>query len=64
MRSFPIYRESDLEFRVEYFDVLNHPIFSDPTVNPTSTAYGEITKTQASAGLSPRLAQFSLKFLF
>ena len=60
IRSFPIFRESDLEFRAEYFDVLNHTELSDPTLNPTSSALGTITATTG----GPRIAQFSLKMRF
>jgi hypothetical protein len=61
IRSFPIYRESDLEFRVEYFDVLNHTILGDPVTNRSSGTYGQITSENAAG---PRIAQFSLKYLF
>jgi Carboxypeptidase regulatory-like domain len=63
IRTFPIWRESNLEFRVEYFDVLNHTELSNPAVsNPisSSTSFGTITATQG----GPRIAQFSLKFVF
>jgi hypothetical protein len=63
IRSFHIYRESKLDFRVEYFDLLNHTELSNPnTTNPiaSSTTFGTITATQG----GPRIAQFSLKYLF
>jgi hypothetical protein len=63
IRTFPIYRGSNLEFRVEYFDLLNHTELSNPSVsNPisSSTSFGTITGTQG----GPRIAQFSLKVLF
>ncbi|MGB7134056.1 MAG: TonB-dependent receptor [Acidobacteriaceae bacterium] len=63
MRTFPIYHESNLQFRAEYFDVLNHTEFSNPsTSNPisSSTSFGTITATQG----GPRIAQFSLKVQF
>ena len=63
VRSFPIYRETTVEFRAEYFDVLNHTELNNPsTSNPigSSTSFGTITSTQG----GPRIAQFSLKFLF
>jgi hypothetical protein len=63
IRSFPIYRESNLEFRAEYFDLLNHTELANPsTSNPiaSSTSFGTITGTQG----GPRIAQFSLKFSF
>lgn len=62
MRTFRLYRETSLEFRAEYFDVLNHTNFSAPSLkNPvsSSTTFGTIT----SAG-DPRIAQFSMKYKF
>ncbi len=63
IRVFPVYRETNLEFRVEYFDLLNHTELSIPNVsNPiaSSTSFGTITSTQG----GPRIAQFSLKYVF
>lgn len=63
MRTFPVYRETNLEFRAEYFDLLNHTILSNPAVNnpaTSSTSFGTITSTQG----GPRIAQFSLKYTF
>lgn len=63
MRTFPIYHESNLEFRAEYFDVLNHTELSNPnTSNPiaSSTSFGTITGTQG----GPRIAQFALRYTF
>jgi hypothetical protein len=63
-RSFPIYRETGLEFRAEYFDLLNHTILSNPSTSDpisSSTSFGTIT-SENSAG--PRIAQFALKYNF
>jgi len=62
MRNFHILGEKNLQFRAEYFNVLNHTLLNNPSVsNPasSSTTFGTIT----GAG-DPRIAQFSLKFLF
>jgi hypothetical protein len=64
MRTFPIYRESNVEFRMEYFDVLNHTILNNPnTSNPvsSSTTFGTITSEN---GAGPRIGQFALKYVF
>lgn len=64
VRTFPIFRESNLDFRCEYFDVLNHTVLSNPGVsNPisSSTSFGTIT-SEASGG--PRVGQFALKYNF
>jgi hypothetical protein len=63
VRTFPIFRETKLDFRAEYFNLLNHTVLDNPTVsNPASsnTAFGNIKKT----GHDPRIAQFSLKYAF
>jgi hypothetical protein len=63
-RSFPVYRESTLDFRAEYFDVLNHTILTNPSPsNPilSSTSFGTITSENAAG---PRVAQFALKYVF
>jgi hypothetical protein len=64
VRTFPVYRESSLEFRSEYFDVLNHTILNNPGVsNPvsSSTSFGTITSEN---GAGPRILQFALKYTF
>ena len=62
VRAFPVYRETNLEFRAEYFNLLNHTILNNPnTSNPigSSTSFGTIT-----GSADPRIAQFSLKYTF
>jgi hypothetical protein len=63
IRVFPVYRESNMEFRAEYFDLLNHTELGNPGVTSplsTSTSFGTITGTFG----GPRIAQFSLKYTF
>ena len=62
VREFPIVHETNLEFRAEYFNILNHTILNNPsTSNPisSSTSFGTIT-----GSADPRIAQFSMKFTF
>jgi Carboxypeptidase regulatory-like domain len=64
VRTFPVFRESNLEFRMEYFDVLNHTILNNPAVNDpisSSTTFGTITGEN---GAGPRVGQFALKYEF
>lgn len=64
VRTFPVVREMNVEFRMEYFDVLNHTILNNPnTSNPisSSTTFGTITGEN---GAGPRIGQFALKFNF
>jgi len=64
VRVFPVFRESNMEFRMDYFDVLNHTILNNPgTSGPlsSSTSFGTITGEN---GAGPRVGQFSLKYNF
>jgi len=65
-RLFPIKESVALQFRAEYFNLLNHTNFGDPTTSLGGT-FGEITGTTPQNGANandPRIAQFSLKLLF
>jgi hypothetical protein len=62
VRNFPVLGERSVQFRAEYFNVLNHTLLNNPSVSSpigSSTSFGTIT----SAG-DPRIAQFALKFVF
>jgi hypothetical protein len=48
-----------LQFRSEFFNLLNRSNFGFPTADITSAAFGQIRTTYA-----PRQIQFGLKFLF
>lgn len=51
---------SNIEFRAEAFNALNHPQFSNPNLNRDSSAFGSITTT----AVNPRVMQLALKFNF
>jgi hypothetical protein len=62
VRQFPVFRETNIEFRAEYFNMLNHTILNNPSVNnpaASSTTFGTIT-----GSADPRIAQFALKYTF
>jgi hypothetical protein len=61
IRSFPLgWRESNLQFRAEYFNVLNHTELANPQVSASNASFGIITGTQG----GNRIAQFAAKFVF
>jgi hypothetical protein len=51
---------SSLQFRIEFFNALNHPQFSNPDTNFTSPTFGVITST----AVNPRVGQLALRFSF
>jgi hypothetical protein len=58
-----------LEFRVEYFNALNHPEFAQPTVgdgtaNINSPNFGQITTTGTFRGAAPRIGQLGARLTF
>ena len=58
-----------LEFRVEYFNVLNHPEFAQPTVldgatNINGATFGQITTTGSFRGPTPRIGQLAIRLTF
>ena len=60
-RFFPIHEVTQLEFRSECFDCLNHPNLPGPTAALNSSSFGTITTTTP---YNPRILQFSLKLDF
>jgi hypothetical protein len=51
----------NLRFRADFFNVLNHPVFSNPSADISSAStFGQITSTAS----SPRVGQFSLRLEF
>jgi len=49
----------NLEFRAEFFNILNHAEFANPTTNISSSLFGQITTT-----FDPRIIQFGVRFIF
>jgi hypothetical protein len=65
-RKFPITESSYLQFRAEYFNLLNHTNFGDPNTTNNST-FGQVTSTSpqnSNYTNDPRIAQMSLKLVF
>lgn len=53
-------KKSQLELRMEMFNVFNHPQFSNPDTSVTDPTFGEIT----GSSVNPRLIQFAAKYSF
>ena len=59
-KNFPLYREMNLQFRAELFNVINNVNLNSPAANiSAAAARGRIT-----ASGSPRIAQFALRLSF
>jgi len=62
----------NIQFRAEFFNIFNHPMFNNPPTNLSSGTYGRITQTLANAGSTqgditsggPRIIQLALKLTF
>jgi hypothetical protein len=56
-----IHENGTLQFRAEFFNMFNHPQFSNPAIAFNSAGtFGQIT----SASVNPRLVQLALKYIF
>jgi hypothetical protein len=58
-RDFHLHEDMRLQFRAEYFNLLNHTNLSDPNVSQSGSGFGSVT-----AASDPRIAQLALKLLF
>jgi len=59
MRRFRITERHSVEVRAEAFNILNHPVFNNPTATITSSNFGKILGAN-----DPRIMQFALKYRF
>ena len=74
-KNFPIHEAISLQFRAEFFNILNHPNFNSPNFggngvtaignsgNYLSSTFGEIGSTR-DAPFDPRQIQFALKLYY
>jgi len=60
IKRFPIREQVNLEFRTEFFNLLNHPLFNGPNLTPTSSSFGLIT----SQSNLPRRTQMALRLVW
>jgi hypothetical protein len=64
IKNFNITERYRVQFRAESFNLANHPNFANPNGNVSSTTFGTITATAATAAGSPRVLQLALKLIF
>jgi hypothetical protein len=60
LKNTKITEKTNLQFRCEWINALNHTHFSAPSTSATNSAFGTVTSTAQ----QPRSVQFGLKFLF
>ena len=58
-KKFCDHEQTGFEFRAEAFNFINHPNWSAPDYNPTSSTFGKVTSKT-----SERNMQLSLRFYF
>jgi hypothetical protein len=75
LKNFALGERAHLQFRADFFNILNHTNFSNPVRNESSASFGKITQTVGSATATsvgttagpfggPRQIQFSLRLNF
>lgn len=65
-KSFPTFREQNLQFRMDIFNALNTPAYGAPSVANISSSGGNITSARSFQANTPdsRFFQFALKYTF
>jgi hypothetical protein len=58
-KNFKVREFSTLQFRLELFNILNHPNWNNPNTDPTSGNFGLVTGKS-----SERQTQLALKYIF
>jgi hypothetical protein len=60
VKQFVLHREMGLNFRAEFFNLLNHPQYGSPVSDINALGFGEVNSTVN----NPRLIQLALKLSF
>jgi hypothetical protein len=60
MKNWALRESTRLEFRGEFFNAPNHPLWGQPNTSPGSPTYGVIGSTR----IDPRDIQLALKLVF
>jgi hypothetical protein len=63
-RSFPIGATRRLEYRLQAANLLNHPVFGNPSASITSGTFGQITGISGSGSYLERQIQMGVRFSF
>jgi hypothetical protein len=58
-KNFRVRERADVQFRAEFFNILNHANFNNPSASVTAGAFGSIT-----SAADPRIGQLAIKVLF
>jgi len=64
VKKFPVYERFNVQFRTDFFNLFNHPVYSNPntTIDGTGQNDGKITGLEF--GYPMRQIQFALRFDF
>jgi hypothetical protein len=60
----PLTERINLEFRVESFNILNHPEFAIPDANVDHFTFGQVLSTGTFRGSTPRIIQLAARLTF
>ena len=65
-KSFTTFREQNVQFRADVFNVLNTPAYGDPSTADDGSSGGKITYARSFQSFTPdsRFFQFALKYIF
>lgn len=61
-KNFTLYKESNLQFRAEFFNLFNNVNLANPNTTETSPSFGKVSALYTN--YSPRVIQFALKLSF
>jgi hypothetical protein len=59
-RNFSVKERWKFQYRVEFFNALNHTVLGNPNTTLTNATFGKILSTQT----APRIGEMGLKLLF
>jgi hypothetical protein len=60
LKNFPIHESIRAQFRAEFFNIFNHPVFAVPVTNVDISSGGQVSSTLN----SDRIMEFAVKLMF